>query len=313
MGFWDRISNNQPAAPAAEQTLPAPEPPPTPPVDKIDRLADAVAAIAENQLRTAQPSAPASAAPSLPQIPDISEAEMDRIYEEGTAAQVREAENIRRNAMAERLRREMGGQLQAFQAQGVAALNKLTKNQMLRDHPHYTKDRQFKADADALIQQVESSGAMLTDESLQWILEKTTGAHHQRLVAAEAEAIVRRQREQSQTAPGGGGSANRGQNLPPDLSGNYGLPDDALMALSHLNRGRGRTPDEFAQELPARRIRAMDVNPNGKFVERVETRRYATFGDTLKDKAWADKELARQHAIMTGEISPMTPITKRDA
>jgi len=300
--FWNSASSAEVEAPA-----PPPPPPPAPEPDKIDRLTEAVATLAENQLRQAQPAPQQQYAPAQPAIPDISDEDMERIYEEGDRRAIRQAEDIKRNAATERLRRELGGELATFRQQGLGQLNRMTKQALLRDDPYYTKDKQYKQDIDALVNQVEGSGAMLTEEALQWIQHKVTGQHHNRLVKEEVEAEIRKAREGTQpTRP-----ANRGgAGLPPDLAENYGLGPEQLQALQHLNRGRGRTPDEFAAELPPRKL-SITATDGNRAVTRIETRRYTNFGDTLRDRQWSEKELERQHGIMTGQIDPRTPITPR--
>jgi hypothetical protein len=296
MAFWNQ-------KPDAERDETPPTPPPPPVDDRLEKLTEAVSTLAEHQLRSATPqSAPA---PAAPPVYDVSDDEYTEAYYSGDPGRIQQVENIRRNAVAERLRREMGGQL----AVGMGAINKLTAKTYLTSNEFYRTDAQFKRSVDNLVREVEKSGALLGEDTLQWIVDKVTGEQFDRLHASRLERDTRAKREASDAGPGGRGRDPR--TLPPDLQENYGLSEEAMKALSHLNRGRGRTPDEFAQELPARRVRMTDVDANGRFRERVEKRSYANFGDTLKQREWAETEMERQRAIMCGEISPFTPVTPR--
>jgi len=310
MAFWNNPPQAAQPEPKPETRTPEPD---TAALEaaRVRRLEDALTTLAESTAAQRQPVNQPQPAPQpqRAQIRDISDEELDRVYYDGDPAQIRKAEGIRRDAVAERIRREMDDKVNALQTAGVGAINDLTVRAHLGNHKYYSKDPVFKRDVDALVNQLKANGQMVTGEALQWIVNKVTGDHHERIVTEALEADTRQRREAPPAPTSRGGRTPEGR-FTPGTNGDYGLPADAMTALQHLNRGRGRSPDEFAQELPQRRIRVTDVE-NGKFKQRLETRSYANFGEALNDREWADSELARQHAIMRGEISPLTPVTER--
>lgn len=237
---------------------------PTPPAEderftkmqeQISGLTDVVSKFVEASAQQyQQPKYVQQQAPQLPAIQDISEEEFDAALDEGGAA-AKKAIKIRQAAEQERLRREFSAQLGAVQGPGMAAINDLTIKSLLRDNELYKTDTAIKKDVDMQLGQIKQQGMLITEEAVQWVVQKVIGEHTPRLLKEDREKFTRQLREE-QTTPERGRKA--GREVQQDRRNEIRQPDDvspdAEQLLQSRNHGRGQTADDFARTLPRRTI-----------------------------------------------------------
>lgn len=307
MPRWPWKADETPEHPAAPAAPAAPEPTPA---EREERMVERAAAAAASAVAGMQIPVQQQPAPVAPGIPDVEDSAIQGAYEAGDLGEYHRLSSIRHRADLTRTERRVTDQFQPAIAAGLGQINAMTKRTILAADPYYAKDAPFKRTVDDYIGRVTAGGNLLTEENLALILNQARGEHHTRLVSDEAEARIRQQREQSQTPRGRGTGGHTADG--PSRDNNYNLSADNVAALSVLDGGRGRTADEFAARLPLRRVKVREYDENlNRYRETVETRGYRDFSDTLKDRAWAETELARQHAIIRGELPPRAPITPR--
>lgn len=264
MALFGSRKSSEPEAPRIDPTTPtapAEDPRFVEMGSKISELTETVNRFVQTATAP-RPMAPAPA-PQLPAIEDISEEAFEQALDEGGAA-ARKAIKVRQAAEQERLRREFNQQLAAVQGPGMAAINDIQVRTLLADNELYKTDAAIKKDVDQQLGQLKSQGMLISNEAVEWVVQKVTGEHTPRLLKENQEKYARQLREEQATPDRG---RKRGRDVQGE-KGNGGAPQpwdltpDADVLLQSRNHGRGQTPDDFAKTLPKRTI----VDTQGKRV-----------------------------------------------